>query len=104
MIRFTWHRSCHVDQRSPSQGFGHGQHCRDESRNIDSRAVVTRRANYDRCGRSPYALQELGMTAESPRLRNGLTRALCIVVFIVMLAALAYAAWIGISNYSRIHV
>jgi hypothetical protein len=44
------------------------------------------------------------MTAESPRLRSGLTRALCIVVFLVMLAALVYAAWIGISNYSRIHV
>jgi hypothetical protein len=44
------------------------------------------------------------MTAESARLRSGLTRALCIVVFLVMLAALVYAAWIGISNYSRIHV
>ena len=44
------------------------------------------------------------MTAESPRLRNGLTRALCIVVFVVMLAALLYAAWIGVSNSSRIHV
>jgi hypothetical protein len=44
------------------------------------------------------------MIAESPHLRRGLTRALCIVVFVVMLAALAYAASIGISNYSRIHV
>ena len=37
-------------------------------------------------------------------MRTGLTRALCIIVFIVMLAALFYAAWIGISNYSRIRV
>ena len=44
------------------------------------------------------------MIAESPQLRRGLTRALCIVVFFVMLAALAYAASIGIINYSRIHV
>ena len=44
------------------------------------------------------------MTAESPALGTGLTRALCLVVFIVMLAALLYAAWIGVSNYSRIHV
>jgi hypothetical protein len=44
------------------------------------------------------------MTVESPTLPTGLTRALCIVVFIVMLAALLYAVWIGITNYSRIHV
>jgi DNA-binding transcriptional regulator of glucitol operon len=44
------------------------------------------------------------MAAEPPGLRTGLTRALCIVVFVVMLAALLYAAWIGVSNYSRIHV
>lgn len=31
-------------------------------------------------------------------------RALCIVVFIAMAAALAYCAWIGVSNFSRIHV
>jgi hypothetical protein len=37
-------------------------------------------------------------------LSTGLTRALCLVVFAVMLAALAYAVWIGASNYSRIHV
>ena len=35
---------------------------------------------------------------------TGLSRALCVVVFIVMLAALVYAAWIGVSNFSRIHV
>jgi hypothetical protein len=44
------------------------------------------------------------MTDESPRFGTGLTRALCVVVFVVMLAAFFYAAWIGISNYSRIHV
>ena len=44
------------------------------------------------------------MADESLRLRTGLTRVLCAVVFMVMLAALFYAAWIGISNYSRIRV
>jgi hypothetical protein len=33
-----------------------------------------------------------------------LTRLLCVVIFIVMLAALVYAGWIGVSNFSRIHV
>ena len=42
--------------------------------------------------------------AESPVVRSGLTRILCVVVFIVMFAALIYAAWIGVSNFSRIHV
>jgi hypothetical protein len=42
--------------------------------------------------------------AESQVLGTGLTRALCAVVFIVMLVALVYAAWIGVSNFSRIHV
>ena len=44
------------------------------------------------------------MTAESPLLNTRLTRALCLVVFLVMLTAVLYAAGIGISNYSRIHV
>jgi DNA-binding transcriptional regulator of glucitol operon len=44
------------------------------------------------------------MTAESPVLNTRLTRALCIVVFLVMAIAVLYGAWIGISNYSRIHV
>ena len=44
------------------------------------------------------------MASDSPGLGTGLTRVLCIVVFVVMLAAVVYAAWIGISNYSRIHV
>ena len=44
------------------------------------------------------------MTAESPVLNTRLTRALCVVVFLVMLTAVLYGAWVGISNYSRIHV
>ena len=44
------------------------------------------------------------MTDQLPVLRTDLTRALCILVFIVMLAALVYAAWIGVANFSRIHV
>jgi hypothetical protein len=46
----------------------------------------------------------VAMTVESAAAGTGLTRALCIVVFIVMFAAFLYAAWIGVSNYSRIHV
>ena len=41
---------------------------------------------------------------DSPASRTGLTRILCVVVFIVMVAAVLYAAWIGVSNFSRIHV
>jgi hypothetical protein len=33
-----------------------------------------------------------------------LTRLLCAVILLVMLAALIYAGWIGVSNFSRIHV
>ena len=44
------------------------------------------------------------MTVESAAPGTGLTRALCVVVFIVMFAAIVYAAWIGVSNFSRIHV
>jgi hypothetical protein len=33
-----------------------------------------------------------------------LLRALCAVVFVTMILAVIYAAWIGISNYSRIGV
>ena len=32
------------------------------------------------------------------------TRALCVVVLAIIVAAALYAAWIGISNYSRIAV
>jgi hypothetical protein len=44
------------------------------------------------------------MALQTPALGTGLTRALCLVVLVVMFAALVYAAWIGVSNYSRIHV
>jgi hypothetical protein len=54
-------------------------------------------------GSHPHS-RGVAMTAESPVLNTRLTRALCIVVFLVMLIAVLYGAWIGISNYSRIHV
>jgi hypothetical protein len=41
---------------------------------------------------------------QSLPMSTSLTRTLCIVVFVVMFAALIYAAWIGVANYSRIHV
>jgi hypothetical protein len=41
---------------------------------------------------------------QSSRMTTGLTRTLCIIVFVVMFAALVYAAWIGVVNYPRIHV
>jgi len=44
------------------------------------------------------------MAVESAAPGTGLTRALCVIVFIVMIAAVVYAAWIGVSNFSRIHV
>ncbi|MEO7272045.1 MAG: hypothetical protein ABI211_08570 [Vicinamibacterales bacterium] len=44
------------------------------------------------------------MTTESPAPGRGLTRALCVVVLAVMIAAVLYAAWIGVINFSRIHV
>jgi hypothetical protein len=42
--------------------------------------------------------------ADSPALPTSVTRLLCVVIFIVMLAALVYAGWIGVINFSRIHV
>jgi hypothetical protein len=47
---------------------------------------------------------EMAEIVDSPASRTGLTRILCVVVFIVMFAALLYAGWIGVSNFSRIHV
>lgn len=41
---------------------------------------------------------------EPPAFPTGLTRLLCIVIFIVMLASLLYAGYMGITNFSRIHV
>lgn len=34
----------------------------------------------------------------------GLTRALCVVVVALMVAAMAYAAWLALRYYGRIHV
>jgi hypothetical protein len=42
--------------------------------------------------------------SQSLPMSTGLTRTLCLIVFVVMFAALIYAAWIAIGNYSRIHV
>jgi hypothetical protein len=36
--------------------------------------------------------------------RPGLERLPCIVVLVVIVLATLYAGWIGISNFSRIHV
>jgi hypothetical protein len=41
---------------------------------------------------------------DAPALPTSLTRLLCIVIFIVMLAAVLYAGYIGVTNFSRIHV
>ena len=42
--------------------------------------------------------------ADSRAIPTALTRLLCVVIFIVMLAALVYAGWIGVTSFSRIHV
>jgi hypothetical protein len=44
------------------------------------------------------------MTVDSPVFGAGLTRALCIVVLLLMAVAVVYAAYIGVVNFSRIHV
>ena len=44
------------------------------------------------------------MPVEAPVQGTGFTRLLCVVVFIVMAAAVVYAGWIGVINFSRIHV
>ena len=45
------------------------------------------------------------MTSDIPAIGNtALTRALCAFIVIIMIAAVLYAAWIGISNFSRIGV
>ncbi len=44
------------------------------------------------------------MTLEAPVQGTGLTRWLCVVVLVVMAAAVVYAGWIGVINFSRIHV
>ena len=40
----------------------------------------------------------------SPPANTALTRALCMLIVVIMVAAVIYTAWIGISNFSRIGV
>ena len=47
---------------------------------------------------------EIMADAFTPARYASLTRTLCIVVLVIMTAALVYAGWIAISNYSRIAV
>jgi DNA-binding transcriptional regulator of glucitol operon len=43
--------------------------------------------------------------SDSPSIGNtALTRTLCAVIVLIMIAAVLYTAWIGISNFSRIAV
>ena len=58
----------------------------------------------DRARRIAEMTRGVADMAESRVVGAGLTRVLCVVVFIVMLAAFVYAAWIGVTNFSRIHV
>ena len=44
------------------------------------------------------------MPAEAPVQGTGLTRLLGVLVLVVMAAAVVYAGWIGVINFSRIHV
>lgn len=45
------------------------------------------------------------MLAVSPASRSHtLVRTLCVVVFVIMIVAVIYATWIGVSNFSRIGV
>jgi hypothetical protein len=45
------------------------------------------------------------MSSDSPSTGNtALTRALCALIVVIMIAAVLYTAWIGISNFSRIGV
>jgi hypothetical protein len=45
------------------------------------------------------------MAVDSPSIGSlRLTRTLCAVIVVIMCAAVLYAAWIGISNFSRIGV
>jgi flagellar basal body-associated protein FliL len=45
------------------------------------------------------------MSSDSPSIGNpALTRALCVVIVVLMIAAVLYTLWIGISNFSRIGV
>ena len=45
------------------------------------------------------------MSADAPSIGNtALTRALCAIIVVIMIAAVLYAVWIGIINFSRIGV
>jgi hypothetical protein len=45
------------------------------------------------------------MSSDLPSIGNpALTRALCVVIVVSIVAAVLYAVWIGISNFSRIGV
>ncbi len=45
------------------------------------------------------------MSSDSPPLGStALTRALCVLIVVIMIAAVLYTAWIGIINFSRIGV
>lgn len=45
------------------------------------------------------------MLAASPGSRSHtVVRTLCVVVFVIMIVAVIYATWIGVSNFSRIGV
>ena len=44
------------------------------------------------------------MRVDSPAAGTALTRTLCVVVLLLMVVAAVYAAYIGVINYSRIHV
>ncbi len=45
------------------------------------------------------------MSSESPSIGNtALTRTLCAIIVVIMIAAVLYTAWIAISNFARIGV
>jgi hypothetical protein len=50
-------------------------------------------------------MEDTAVPAVSPASRSHtLIRTLCIVVFVIMIATVIYATWIGVSNFSRIGV
>jgi hypothetical protein len=44
------------------------------------------------------------MTVTSLPFGTALTRTLCVIVLVVIIAAVLYAGWIGVTNFGRIHV
>ena len=62
-----------------------------------------------RCIRATLSIgshhQELNVTTSSVTSRpDTLLQALCVIVILAIVIAVVYAAWIGISNFSRIGV